>query len=170
MNPKQQTINNKQRERRQRGHDFQEEVLQSLRHVPNIWTINIKDGRGGSRPGDRIILTEKANILAELKRTAGQKFQLSFLRPNQIQGLVDFDQVIERNLGLVFVSFHNPKQSLDETYVFRLTTALRFMKQRDQLHVDIDDFRNKVIASIYLPRVNEIYDMQGVNSLHCKSL
>src|SRR5690625_1274543 len=118
VNPKQQAINNRQRERRQRGHDFQEEIRQSLRFVPNVWTINIADGRGGSRPADRLIITEEVNILAELKRTAGQRFNLSFLRPNQIQGLVDFDNVTKRNLGLVLVSFHNPRRDLDETYAF----------------------------------------------------
>jgi hypothetical protein len=168
LNPKQQALNNKQQERRQRGHDFQEEILKSLREVPNVWTINIKDGRGGSRPGDRLIITEKVNILAEMKRTAGKQFYLNFLRPNQIQGLVDFDQIISRNYGLVFVSFHNPSKQLDEAYAFRLTTALEYMRKRDTLHIPIEDFRNSVIPNNYLPRLNEIYDIQGVTD--CKSL
>ncbi|MEN2464955.1 hypothetical protein [Ornithinibacillus sp. JPR2-1] len=170
MNPKQQALNNKQRERRQRGHDFQEEILESLRFVPNVWTIHIKDGPGGSRPADRIILTEKINILAELKRTEGQRFYLSFLRTNQLQGLVDFDQVIERNLGLVFVSFHNPKKTLDETYVFRLTTALQYMQRKDRLYIDLKELQEGAISTLYLPRQNDIYDLQEVNNLHCKSL
>lgn len=170
MNPKQRAINSKQRERRQRGHDFQNEVLQSLRYVPNLWTINIQDGRGGSRPADRIILTEKVNILAELKRTSGSRFYLNFLRPNQIQGLIDFDTVIEKSLGLVFISFHEPKKQLDEMYIFRLTTALKYMKKKDKLHIDLKELQDEVIPSLHIKRVNDLYDLNGVNTLHCKSL
>lgn len=168
MQPKQQALNNKQRERRQRGHDFQEEIRQSLRFVPNIWTINITDGKGGSRPADRIIITEHVNILAELKRTAGKKFNLSFLRPNQIQGLIDFDNVTERNLGLVFVSFHNPRQNLDETYAFRLITALEYMKSRDIRYLSIQDLRNAKVPVVKIPRINEHYDLRVV--IDCTSL
>lgn len=170
MNPKQQSINDRQRERRQRGHDFQDEILQSLRDVPNVWTINIKDGQGGSRPADRIILTEKVRILAELKRTAGRKFFLNFLRPNQIQGLVDFDQVLEHNLGLVLVSFHNPSKQLDETYAFRLIKALEYMKRKDKLHITLKELQNNVIPVMQFPRLNDIYDLQEVNELNCESL
>lgn len=168
MNPKQLSISNKQRERRLRGTNFEEEIRQSLRYVPNIWTINITDGKGGSRPADRLIVTEHVNILAELKRTAGNKFNLSFLRPNQIQGLIDFDNVTERNLGLVFVSFHNPKQRLDETYAFRLTTALQYMKNKDVRYLSIHDLRNAKVPVVQIPRVNELYELKGV--INCKSL
>ncbi len=168
MNPKQQAINNKQRERQQRGHSFQEEIRKSLRFIPNIWTINITDGKGGSRPADRIILTEHVNILTELKRTAGQRFNLSFLRPNQIQGLVDFDNVAERNLGLVFISFHNPNRKIDEAYAFRLITALQYMKNRDIRYISIHDLRNKKVPVVEFPRINDYYDLKGV--INCKSL
>jgi|SRR5699024_1832949 len=168
MGPKQLSVSHKQRERRQRGHDFQEEIRQSLRYVPNTWTINITDGKGGSRPADRLIVTEHLNILTELKRTAGMRFNLEFLRPNQIQGLIDFDKVTERNLGLVFVSFHNPKRDLDEAYAFRLVTALQYMKNRDIRYLSIDDLRDKKVPVIELPRINELYDLKGV--INCKSL
>lgn len=168
MNPRQQAINNRQRSRRKRGHDFQEEIRQSLRFIPNLWTIEITDGKGGSRPGDRLILTEEVNILAELKRTSGKKFNLSFLRPNQIQGLVDFDSTSEKNIGLVLVSFHNPKRNLDETYAFRLVTALQYMKNKDIRYLSIHDLRNKKVPVVKLPKTNGIYDLKGLIS--CRSL
>lgn len=168
MHPRQQAINNKQRERRERGLSFEEEIRQSLRFIPNVWTINISDGKGGSRPADRLIITEHVNILAELKRTAGQRFNLSFLRPNQMQGLLDFDNVTERNLGIVFISFQNPKRKLDEAYVFRLTAALQYMKNKDVRYISIQDLRNEKIPVIRLPRINNYYDLKGV--INCKSL
>lgn len=122
----------KQRERRQRGNDFQEEIRNSWNRVPNVWQMRIKDGGGGTRPADYITLTEDANILAELKRTAGESFKLSMLEPNQIKGLLDFDGVITRNYGLVFVSFENAKRGLDEAYVFRLVAALRYMRMTEK--------------------------------------
>lgn len=159
---------NKQRERQQRGSNFQEEIRHSLRLVPNLWTINITDGRGGSRPADRIIITEKVNILAELKRTAGRRFNLSFLRPNQLQGLIDFDRVIKRNYGLVFINFHDLKNNIDEAYAFRLITALKFMRQKGVRFITIDEFRNKKIPAIHLPRKKDYYDLRGV--VNCMSL
>src|SRR5690625_4137972 len=141
MNPKQQALNNKQRDRQQRGSNFEEQIRNSLRFVPNLWTISIQDGRGGSRPGDRLIITEQVNILSELKRTAGQRFQLSFLRSNQMYGLVDFDNVTERNYGIVFINFHNSKRNLDEAYAFRLLTALEFMGRKDRQYVTLKEFQ-----------------------------
>lgn len=169
MNPKQLALSNKQRERQQRGSDFEEEIRNSLRFVPDLWTINIKDGLGGSRPGDRIIITTQVNILSECKRTASQKFELSYLRMNQLAGLVDFDSVVKHNYGLVFISFHNPKKKRDEAYAFRLTTALRFMQKTDRQYITLDELRTGVVPSIYLKRINEKrLDLKGV--VDCKSL
>lgn len=165
MDPKQQALRNKQRERQQRGDDFQNEIRRSWSFVPNIWRMRIKDGGGGSRPGDEIILTSKFNILAEMKRTKGTHFNLGMLEPDQLRGLVDFDQVIERNYGLVFISFHNPKKELDEAYAFRILTALKYMKKKDQLHIHLDDFRENKITAVELPRKygkEPYYDLQGV--------
>ncbi len=169
MDPKQQAISNKQRERQQRGSNFEEQIRNSLRFVPDLWTINIQDGRGGSRPGDRLILTEHVNILAEIKRTASQRFQLSYLRMNQVYGLVDFDNVSERNYGLVFINFNNPLRELDEAYVFRLTTALKFMRKKDRQFIKLEELKKGTVPAIHLPKVNDKrYDLEGV--VDCKSL
>lgn len=158
-------MNAKQKERRQRGEDFQLEIMKSWRLVPNVWTMVIKDGGGGARPADRIILTEPINILAELKRTKSRRFELSYLRPNQIQGLIDFDKVIERNVGLVFVSFHDPDEGLDKAYAFRLAEALLYMREKGTLYITLDELESNRIVCAELPR-NEsetnTYDLKGV--------
>ncbi|MFJ5716574.1 hypothetical protein [Neobacillus sp. NPDC093127] len=165
MDPKQQTLRNKQRERQQRGDDFQEEIRNSWPHVPNVWHIHIKDGGGGTRPADRLVLCEEVNILSELKRTAGERFNLSFLRPNQIRGLIDFDQVIKRNYGLVLVSFHNPKKHLDKAYAFRLHHALMFFHKHSRQYLTLEELEAKKILAIELPRLSysdKTYDLRGL--------
>ncbi|MED3571926.1 hypothetical protein [Cytobacillus praedii] len=174
MDPKQQALRNKQRERHDRGQDFQEEIKRSWRLVPNIWTLPIQDGRGGSKPADRLVITENANYLTELKRTEKKEFQLDFLRPNQIRGLIDFDQVITKNIGLVLVSFHDLRKGIDEAYAIRLTTALRYMQQKGRRSIPLEELRKGVIlgattkVSVKIPRLpagDPTYDLQGV--LNC---
>jgi len=165
MEPKQVAQRNKQRERQQRGADFQEEIRRSWRLLPNVWRLRLKDGGGGTNPGDELVLTEDINILAEHKRTEGRKFELGFLRTDQLNGLIDFDRVISRNYGLVFVSFHNPKDGLDEAYAFRLITAVKFLQKRGVLYIPIESFRTKAIPCIDLPRIQAAqpyYDLMGV--------
>lgn len=135
-------MRNKQRERRERGNEFQEEIRYSWRYVPNTWRMRISDGVGGTRPADELVLTTDANILAEHKRTEGSRFELSFLRPNQIRGLIDFDEVIPKNRGLVFVSFHNPAVERDEAYVIRLVTILRYLSDKPRRYIELDELRS----------------------------
>lgn len=169
MDPKQQALRNKQRERQQRGDNFQEEYRRSWAEVPNVWHIRIKDGRGGTKPADHITLCQKVNILAELKRTASQKFELGYLEPNQIRGLVDFDEVIDRNYGLVLCSFHNPAKGLDDCYAIRLVTAIRYMQTKGRSHITLGElkdarFNGKRVA-IQVPRLQKVaptYDLKGV--------
>jgi hypothetical protein len=154
-----------QRERQRRGEDFQAEIRRSWRLVPNCWRMRIADGRGGSRPADEITLLEEINVLAELKRTQGSSFKLNMLRPNQIQGLIDFDEVISRNYGLVFVSFLDEKKDLDEAYAFRLITALKHMKKKGAVNVKLEELRKGKLPAVRLPLLDwaeRTYDLKGV--------
>ncbi|NIK67903.1 hypothetical protein [Paenibacillus sp. BK720] len=164
MNQEQIAQRNKQRERQQRGTDFQDEMRRSWAYVSNCWRLRIKDGGGETRPGDELTLLPGVNILAEHKRTAGQRFQLSFLRADQVTGLLDFDRVIEKNLGLVFVSFHNPEKGLDEAYAIRLVTALRYMQRQGVEYINRQDLARKALPCARLTRrqdtVNPAYDLQ----------
>ena len=156
---------NLQRERQQRGDDFQEEIRRSWRRLPNCWRMRIADGGGASRPADELILLEEINVLAEQKRTAGDVFRLGMLRENQITGLVDFDEVISRNLGLVFISFLNEKKGIDKTYVFRLLTAFKFMKAKGRVSIKLEEFERKKIPCVYVPLLDaaeRTYDLKGV--------
>ncbi|MGP9042133.1 hypothetical protein [Cytobacillus kochii] len=173
MDPKQHALRNKQRERHQRGEDFQNEIKRSWRRIPNIWTLPIMDGRGGSRPGDRLTICKNINLLTELKRTAKKEFQLDFLRPNQVRGLVDFDQVIEKNMGLVLVSFHDlPK--VDEAYAIRLVTALRYMQIHGKRSISLEELRKGKTAAgkqlaLKLPRLHAAeptYDLRGLTECY----
>lgn len=173
MDPKQQALRNKQKERHDRGQDFQLEIKNSWRLIPNIWTMPIPDGRGGSRAADRITISQEANFLTELKRTSKKSFQLDFLRPNQIRGLLDFDQVIERNYGLVLVSFHDLPKGIDEAYAVRLTKALQAMHRMDTRNIPLDVLREMAATAtdlteptaVKLPRLDNsdpAYDLKGV--------
>lgn len=170
MQPKDQALRNKQRERQERGEDFQAEIRASWQHIPHCWRVRIQDAGGGTRPGDELTVLSEVNILAELKRTEGQKFQLSFLRSDQLTGLIDFDRVIPRNFGLVYISFHNQKKDIDETYAVRLATAIRYMQRSGIEYIHLEDFRRKLLPCCELPRTESgNYDMKGLVAC-CKSL
>lgn len=164
---------NLQRERQQRGQDFQDEIRRSWRKLPNVWRFRLPDGGGGNRPGDELILLEEINVLAEHKRTEGDDFQLAFLRPSQLKGLVDFDRVISRNYGLVFVSFLDEARGQDIAYCFRLARALQYMKTRGRQYIHLEEFESGAFPAIALPLLpNEkerTYDLKGVNECY-KSL
>ncbi|HWT74562.1 MAG TPA: hypothetical protein VN258_07560 [Mobilitalea sp.] len=133
-------MDSRQKERQQRGDDFQDEIRRSWTKIRS-WRMRIADGKGGTRPADEIIILEAANILAEMKRTKGDKFEFTFLRPNQIKGLVEFDKLFDQNYGLVFVSFLNEDSGLDEAYAFRLVDGIKFMEKMGRLHIKIGEFR-----------------------------
>lgn len=160
----------KQAERRKRGEDFQDELRRSWRLIPNCWRMRITDaaGRIGSRPGDDIILLEHINILSEDKRTAGDRFELSFLRPNQLKGLIEFDAVMERNIGMVLVSFLN--EAVDLAFAFRLVDALLYMQVQNRQYITLEELQRQRLKSVPLPLIelNENnqpvrgYDLKGV--------
>lgn len=171
------TTADKQRERQQRGEDFQNEIRRSWRLVPHTWRIRIPDGKGGTRPADELILSENINILVEMKRTEGDRFELAFLEPNQIKGLIDFDKVIARNYGLVFISFLNEELRRDIAYAFRLTTAMRYMLQKRRKFITLEEFANCSIPRVRIARImadkmpdgNPGYSLKEVVS-NCKYL
>lgn len=111
--------NEKQAERRQRGEDFQEECRRSWRQIPNLWRLRITDGGNlGTRPADELVLLEHVNLLCEEKGTDGDRFKLSMLRADQLTGLINFEKALDRNIGLVLVSFLN--EAVDVAYAFRV--------------------------------------------------
>jgi len=147
-------MHNKQKERLQRGIDFQDEVRRSWRRVPNVWRLRLRDGKGGTQVADEVALLAKVNLLSELKRTEGDRFELSFLRSDQINGLLDFDRVLPQNYGLVLVSFHNLQQGRDDAYAIRLITALHFMRREGREYITLDELRSGAFPAIRLPRLN----------------
>ena len=154
---------NKQKERQQRGKEFENELRASWGLLKGVWRFRIPDGGGGTRPGDELILLDDVNILGEHKRTASDRFQLSYLRTDQVQGLLAFDMVIKRNLGLVFVSFLN--DNVDHAYCFRLITALQFMHETGRKYITLAEFQNQELPCVELPRLPgeaRVYDMKGV--------
>lgn len=165
VTPQSLTTRDLQRERQQRGDDFQQEIRRSWRLIENCWRMKIADGGGATRPADEIILLEEINVLAEQKRTQGTVFKLSMLRPNQITGLVDFDEVISRNYGLVFIGFLDEAKDLDEAYVVRLTTALKHMKKKGKASIPLKDFQQQALPCRLLPLLDmaeRTYDLKGV--------
>lgn len=165
----------KQAERRLRGEAFQDEIRRSWRLVPGCWRLRITDGvnRTGTRPADDLVLLESINILSEEKRTAGDRFELAFLRPNQFRGLLDFDAVLERNKGLVFVSFLS--NTADAAFAFRLSDALAFMQKRGRQYITLTELQAQEIVCVPLPPVTlqdengepvRGYDVKGVQECY----
>ena len=136
----------------------------------------IESGKGqgqssGTRPADTITLLQNVNLLVELKRTNAVSFKLNMLRPNQLEGLIAFDKVIRRNVGIVFVSFLNEERGIDSAYSFRLIDALKFMKTRGRLHIKLEEFTGgpNVVPSLrlsQLPGPNRLYDLSEVNDYY----
>jgi len=165
---------NMQQERQQRGNDFQDEIRQSWHLVRGCWRMAIESGKGsgqssGTRPADAVTILRDVNLLTELKRTAGDSFKLGMLRPSQLKGLVDFDEILPRNFGLVFLSFLNEKKRIDEAYSFRIIDGLRFMKPRGRTHIKLAEFRNEDIPCLNMPcngSTERLYDLQGVNDYY----
>ncbi|WP_371366256.1 hypothetical protein SRRS_06960 [Sporomusa rhizae] len=142
-----------QKERLKRGEDFQKEIRRSWRLIPNIWRMRITDGGAGTRPGDEIVLTAIGNFLVEMKRTAGDRFELSMLRPNQLHGLRDFDRALPHNIGFVFVSFLN--EHIDEAYAIRLSTLEKSLKQRNHRYVTRKTLKESYVevGAVSMPRI-----------------
>lgn len=155
----------KQQERRQRGEEFQDELRRSWRYIPKCWRMRITDHNSGTRPADEIVLLPSINILAEAKRTNGDRFTLSMVRPNQQKGLYDFDVIIPRHRGLIFISFLNDTE--DVAYAFRFIDALQFMRNTGVNYIPLTDFKNGVFKCVELPLLhdtdnNRYYDLKGV--------
>jgi len=142
-----------QRNRAERGDEFEAELKRGWGLIKNCWFMKIPDGKGATRPADQIILLLEANVLAEHKRTAGDRFQLSFLRPDQISGLASFERVLNRNFSLVFISFLNLGQQIDEAYAFRFNIGLGHMKERGRRYISIEEFRQNRLPCIRLTRI-----------------
>lgn len=157
--------NEKQAERRQRGEDFQEECRRSWWQIPNLWRLRITDGGNlGTRPADELVLLEHVNLLCEEKRTDGDRFKLSMLRADQFTGLINFEKALDRNIGLVLVSFLN--EAVDVAYAFRLVHAMAYMNQKGRRYITLEELQQGKIEAINLPRI-EIngergYDLKGV--------
>lgn len=160
----------KQQERRQRGEDFQQELRRSWHYINNCWRMRITDKNSGTRPADDVILLQYINILAEAKRTSGDAFTLSMVRTNQQKGLWDFDSVIPRNKGLIFISFLNTE--VDEAYAFRFIDALRYMRNNGTQSIPLEDIRaGQQLKRVYLPLKHDkngdrYYDLKGVEQCY----
>lgn len=159
--------NEKQAERRQRGEDFQEECRRSWRKIPNLWRLRITDGGIlGTRPADELVLLEHVNLLCEEKRTDSDRFTLSMLRVDQLKGLLKFEQALDKNRGLVLISFLN--EAVDVAYAFRLLDALCFMREKDRRYITLAELQQGEIEAIPLPRITidgeRGYDLKGVTT------
>lgn len=167
-------MRNKQAERRQRGEDFQIEIRRSWRIIPGCWRLRITDGvnRTGTRPADDLVLLEHINVLSEEKRTASDRFELAYLRPSQIKGLLEFEAVLERNKGLVFVSFLH--DDVDAAFAFRLVDATVYMREQNRKYITLQELQLQKILCVPLPVIEIMegnepvrgYDLKGVQECY----
>lgn len=160
----------KQKERYQRGEDFQNEIRRGWRRVPNSWRRRVVDGEGGTQPADEIILLPEGNVLAEHKRTVNDRFNLNKLEPNQQKGLLDFDAVLPQNYGLVFISFLDEARDVDETYVVRFLSLARYLRSKGRISITRNELMINILSGkvchIPVSTVNGIreYDLRGLGN------
>lgn len=114
-----------QRERWERGTDFQEEFRKSLRRVPKCWFIRLSDG-AGPQPFDTLVLLEKFNLGLEFKRTKAVYMDFDDLRPNQVKGLMNFNAAQKHHVGAVVVHFYDEVESLDKCFLVSIKQLLKF--------------------------------------------
>lgn len=93
----------------------------------------------GTRPADELVLLEHVNLLCEEKRTDGDQFKLSMLRTDQLTGLINFEKALDRNIGLVLVSFLN--EAVDVAYAFRLVHAMAYMNQKGRRYITLEELQ-----------------------------
>ncbi|MEK4879371.1 hypothetical protein [Paenibacillus sp. FSL R5-0908] len=164
---------NLQKERQQRGQEFQDEMRRSWALVKGCWRKRLKDGGGSTEPADELVLLEDLNLLLEHKRTEGDRFELGFLRADQVTGLLNFDRVIARNYGLVCVSFNDPNTGRDDAYAFRFITAMRYMQRKSRVYITAAELAHKALPCARLPRLQgaekPTYDL-GELIACCRSL
>jgi hypothetical protein len=86
------------------------------------------------------------------------------LRTDQLKGLLKFEQALDKNRGLVLVSFLN--EAVDATYAFRLLDALLFMRQKGRQYITLAELQQGEIEAIELPQITingeRGYDFKGV--------
>lgn len=160
-----------QKERQQRGEDFQAEMRRSWRKVPNVWRLRLKDGKGSSQPADELVLLHTARILGEHKRTESDRFEMNYLRPNQVKGLADFVKTSPYNVAMVFVSFLNEKEGVDLAFAVEFKNAVKFMQKHKRKYILMTEFQTDTeLAAIELPRLpgltDRLYDLGGLNECY----
>ncbi|EIW19950.1 MULTISPECIES: hypothetical protein [Pelosinus] len=160
----------KQKERYQRGEDFQNEIRRGWRLVPNSWRRRVVDGQGGgTQPADEIILLLEGNVLAEHKRRKGDRFSLNELEPNQQKGLLAFDAVLPQNYGLVFISFLDAARGVDETYVVRFVSLARYLRSKGRVSITrnelmVNILSGKVCCILTTAAAERTYDLRGLGN------
>lgn len=156
-------MNKLQSQRRNSGKEFEEAIRRSWLRVPDVWRMRITDGGGASRPGDELVLTAHGNMLIEMKRTESDRFELGFLRPGQLNGLVRFDECLKQNHGLVFISFIEHKE---QAFAFKITDAMEFMCLYRRKYITREEFCSGDFFSIKLPVMydghDKYYDLLGL--------
>lgn len=139
-----------QRERWERGTDFQEEFRSSLHRVPKCWFKRLVDG-SGPQPFDTLALLDKVSLGLEFKRKKSGTLDFSDLRPNQVTGLLNFNNCLTRNVGAVAVHFLDEDAGLDECYLVSIQQLLDFYLARGTRRAALQDFKDGVLG-LLLPR------------------
>lgn len=162
-------MDTRQKNRYQRGEDFQDEIRRGWRLVPNSWRRRVVDGQGsGTQPADELILIPEGNLLAEHKRTVNDLFSVNKLEPNQQKGLLDFDAVLPQNYGLVFVSFLDEARGVDEAYAIRFLTLARYVRARGRVSITRQDISSQALPVYRIPirdtAEERTYDLRGLGN------
>lgn len=140
-----------QRNRWERGVDFQEEFRESLRRVPKCWFKRLPDG-AGPQPFDTLVLLEDFNLGLEFKRLKDGNLDFDDIRPNQVKGLVNFNNCLKRNVGAIAVHFYDPERVLDDCFLVSIMQLLRFYSENGTQRAGLIQFHRTGGLGIRLHR------------------
>lgn len=142
-----------------KGERFEKEIAESWQQVPKSWRLRIRDGGGGDRPGDEIVVLDKFRLLCELKCTNKKTFSMSLIRPGQIQGLMAFSKCNRLNLGLVFIKF----EYTQELFIVHIFDLMKWISMNETLSISRNEFDENILKNIKMERCKDIWNFRNIN-------
>lgn len=123
---------------RLQGKTFETEVEQAVVSYNNVWSMRIRDGGNGERPGDFIVLFDEFRLLIEAKATTKNNFNINtMIKSHQVKSLKAFSKVHKYNEGVFFIKFC----SLNIVYCITVNHFVQIVAKRLSLNMGVSLFK-----------------------------